>query len=206
LQYSDHVHDYVLVDYCDAGQRWDPVLSAYFYHIDPASFGLTRLFLPSEQSIANASNSTSFFYFEGKWGDQQYPDEDPRQVTVPYFKLKRFLTGPTGPRAKQLIRKGLYPDHRHKQTWVEWGVGLYMAFYPCCLKGWRAWVSGVFVLGSLVVIGMGVLYGIKRYRRRGYRRLETEIPMHELEGRDSTDSLKEPMHEESHATTSAYST
>lgn len=180
---SDHVHDEVLVDYCDAGQVWDPVLSAYFYHLDPASFTLTRL-LPSGSSSAAAPNLTSFFYFTGMWGDAKYPDDDPRQKTVPYFGLKRYVSGPAGPAEKQLVRKGLFPDHRESKSWIQWAVGIFMSLYPCCLRGWRAWVSGTVVIGLVALLVLGIRFGVRRYRLKGYKRVETEIPLNDLECRE----------------------
>jgi len=51
-----------------------------------------------------------------------------------------------------------------------------MTFYPCCLKGWRAWISLGFVVVALVVIVTGVVFGIRRYRNRAgaYRKLQEE--------------------------------
>ncbi|KIK51158.1 hypothetical protein GYMLUDRAFT_125946, partial [Collybiopsis luxurians FD-317 M1] len=104
---GSHIHDDALIDYCDAGYKWDPILSAYFYQLEPTSnFTLT----PLTTTIESASTyPTSFLYYTGRWGDDQYPDSDPRQKTVPYFNLKRFNAGPTGPRTKDLLRKGLFP-------------------------------------------------------------------------------------------------
>jgi hypothetical protein len=168
------------------------VLSAYFYLLDSETFKLTRLYLDSDEN--NTSNYTSLFYFTGHWGDQQYPDSDPRQEIIPYFKLPRFTTGPTGPRAKQLVRNGLYPDHRHVDSWTEWSVGVYMFWYPCCLKGWRRWVSGAFLLGLLIVVVTSIVFGVKRFKRRGYKKLnnvDSEIPLLTMARRNSEDSLDE---------------
>lgn len=115
---GDHVHDAVLLDYCDAGQLWDPISSAYFYYFDLVTSKLTRIFLPG---APEESNLSSFLYFSGRWGDLQYPDNHPRQKTVPYFGLKRYVSGPTGPTTKQLVRKGLFPDHQGKKSWLQWG-------------------------------------------------------------------------------------
>ncbi|ROV90103.1 hypothetical protein VMCG_09786 [Cytospora schulzeri] len=114
---GDQVHDEVLLDYCDAGQLWDPVSSAYFYRLNPVTLELTRIFSPGNPE---ASNLTSFLYFAGRWGDVQYPDSHPLQKTVPYFGLKRYVSGPTGPTTKQLVRKGLFPDHRGKKSWLQY--------------------------------------------------------------------------------------
>ncbi|KAF7546567.1 hypothetical protein G7046_g9267 [Stylonectria norvegica] len=97
------IHDSALIDYCDAGHKWDPVLSAYFYRFEPTSGIITRLAAPGAPLQAvPTSNLTSFFYFSGRWGDMQYADSDPRQETIPILGLKRFLDGPTGPRYKHL--------------------------------------------------------------------------------------------------------
>ncbi|KAH6962432.1 hypothetical protein BKA56DRAFT_560182 [Ilyonectria sp. MPI-CAGE-AT-0026] len=177
---GDHVHDKVLLDYCDAGQLWDPVLSAYFYHMDPTSSELTRLFLPGDTSPAD-SNLTSFFYFTGLWGDVEYPGNHARQKTVPVFGLKRFVSGPQGPIWKQLVRKGLFPDHPEPKQFVQWAVGVFMSWYPCCMRGWRVWVSLTVVAGSIALTVLGIRHGVRRYRmKKGYKRLDTEIPLDEL--------------------------
>ncbi|KAJ4865595.1 vacuolar protein sorting-associated protein 62 domain-containing protein [Trichoderma breve] len=187
---GNHVHDAALVDFCDAGRLWDPVLSAYFYHLDPASFKLTRLFLSGANSSA-ASNFTSFFYFTGIWGDEQYPDNDIRQKTVPHFGLKRFVSGPQGPIVKNLVRKGLHPDQREKKPWMQWAVGIFMFWYPCCIRGWRLWVSLSVVVGFIILTAFGIRYGIKKYRRtKGYKKLETtDIPLNDMSYREESSGL-----------------
>ncbi|KAH8895249.1 hypothetical protein GQ53DRAFT_743982 [Thozetella sp. PMI_491] len=178
-----HVHDVVLVDICDAGLLWDPVLAAYFYHLDPTSNVLTRMFPPGPPP--DKSNLTDFLYFHGMWGDAKYPDDNPRQLTVPYFGLKRFESGPTGPYDKQLVRRGLFPDHPSPVSWVEWGVGVFMWWYPCCLRGWRKWVSGAVFIGLLALAVLGVVYGVKRLRKtRQYTKIDTEIPMEDMDARE----------------------
>lgn len=131
---------------------------------------------------------TSFFNFTGRWGDLQYSDDDPRQKTIKYFNLKRFESGPTGPYAKHLVRKGLYPDERHTISWLEWGVLVFMALYPCCLQGWRVWVSLLIFIAVIISIAFAMKYAIKyaiiKYKRRGYKMVETEIPLADFERYD----------------------
>lgn len=188
---SDQIHNVVLVDYCDKGPKWDPVLSAYFYHFDPDAFVLTPLAPPSQglpspppsnhtvPSLQASTNETSWFYFTGRWGDMSYPESDPRQESVPYFGLKRFQSGPTGPRHKPLVRKGLLPDNMRGPSKMERAVALFMALYPFIFKGWRKWV----LLGVVIVvtsgIAIGIVYAVRRYRRRrSYRKVEGgDIPM-----------------------------
>ncbi|KAI6780071.1 uncharacterized protein J7T54_004203 [Emericellopsis cladophorae] len=178
---GEHVHDSALIDYCDAGQLWDPMLSANFYQLDPDAFALSRLAL-ADADDASEANQTSFFYFKGRWGDIQYPDTDPRQKTVPHFGLKRFVTGPQGPIVKQLVRKDLFPDRRHKKPWVQWAVGIFMSWYPCCVRGWRIWMSATVVVVGILVMALCVRLGVKRLRQKqtGYKRIDTEIPLNDM--------------------------
>ncbi|KXH47425.1 vacuolar protein sorting-associated protein 62 [Colletotrichum simmondsii] len=177
---GNQIHNSVLVDYCDEGRRWDPILSAYFYHFDKESFTVTRLDPPAKSSPTPppSSNLTSFFYYSGRWGDIAYPASDPRQEIVPKFGLKRIESGPTGPRHKHLVRKGLKPDQRRKMGWMEWGVGIYMSLYPCCLRGWRRWVFMGLIIAVLSGAVIGVVVAVKKYRNRKYTRLQAEdIPL-----------------------------
>lgn len=177
---GDHVHDYILVDYCDAGVLWDPVQSAYFYHMDATTSKLSRLFLP-DTPLPLESNLTSFFYYLGIWGDAQYPNDHPSQITVPIFGLKRFVSGPQGPIYKGLVRKTLFPDVGEPKPVILFFIRILMAIYPCCLRGWRVWVSlGVFLV-SVVTMVYGTRYLIRRYRTKGYQKLGTDIPLHDLE-------------------------
>lgn len=161
------------MDNCDAGLRWDPVSSAYFYRFDAVTSELTRIFLPGSPQ---GSNFTSAIYFSGLWGDVQYPDDDPRQKTVPRFGLKRYVSGPTGPMSKQLVRKGLFPDHREPKTWLQWGIGLFMSLYPCCLRGWRAWASSMLFVFVFISMIFSIIYAVRRYRSRkaGYKKVDTD--------------------------------
>ncbi|KAF6812214.1 vacuolar protein sorting-associated protein 62 [Colletotrichum plurivorum] len=197
------VHDAAIFDYCDEGQKWDPVLSAYFFRFDADSFTVTRLEspVPSPDDPPASANLTSLFYYAGRWGDAAFPDSDPRQARVPKFGLKRFVPGPNGPRHKHLVRKGLKPNKTRKMSWKEWAVRVFMAWYPCCIRGWRRWVSlGVFVvvLSALVI---GIVFGVRKYKTRKYRKLrEEEIPLDDwvleeealLASSDEDDDLDKP--------------
>lgn len=180
-----HVHDAVIQDYCDAGQRWDPVSSAYFYRFDTVTSELAQIFPPG---APQGSNFTSAIYFSGLWGDTMYPDSDPRQKIIRRFGLRRYVSGPTGPMSKQLVRKALFPDHREPKSWLQWGVGVVMALYPCCLRGWRIWVSGAMLIAVLVSIVVGIIFAIRRYRprKKGYEKVNTgaDVPLNDLRYRD----------------------
>ncbi|PSR80840.1 hypothetical protein BD289DRAFT_484731 [Coniella lustricola] len=186
---GDHIHDEVLVDYCDAGQLWDPVSMAYFYRFDPTTTKLTRIYPPG---LPNGSNFTSFLHYSGLWGDLQYPDDHPRQKTVPYFGLKRYVSGPTGPMTKQLVRKGLFPDDRGRKSWLQWAVGVFMSLYPCCFRGWRAWLSGAVFVGLLTSFVLAFIFAVTRHRasRTGYKKVDAgvDVPLETLEYRDDINS------------------
>ncbi|OIW23741.1 hypothetical protein CONLIGDRAFT_623853 [Coniochaeta ligniaria NRRL 30616] len=190
---GNHIHDDVLVDYCDDGLTWDPILSAYFFHLEPRSFKLTQM-SPPRAAAPPTSNLTSFFYFNGRWGDIQYPDDDPRQRTVPTFGIKRYVSGPTGPATKELLRTGLSSEPSHR-GWLQWAVAVFMSLYPCCIRGWRVWVFGTLLSGLLMSMVFVVRYGIRRYRRRGYKKVETEIAMDDLAWREdrTSDSIENEM-------------
>jgi hypothetical protein len=172
----DHIHDAVLLDYCDAGQLWDPILSAYFYNFDPDTGELTHILLAPNNITEPSSNLTSFLHFSGIWGDFEYPYDHPSQKTVPYFGLRRYVSGPTGPTTKQLVRKGLAPDERASKSLLQWGVLVFMALYPYCFRGWRAWLSGIVFIGMSVCIIVGIKRTMKRLRspRGFYRKIGAE--------------------------------
>ncbi|KAG6110047.1 hypothetical protein E4U13_005562 [Claviceps humidiphila] len=187
VSHGDHIHGKALIDFCDTGILWDPVLSAYFFQFDPQTSHLTRLVHGSpHDDVAPTANLTSFLYFTGLWGDAEYPKHHPLQKTIPFFGLKRFVSGPLGPLAKQLVRRGLFPDRRARKSWIQWAVGVFMTFYPCCVRGWRKWMSGM----VLLVVGLGLMlvfwravryHQRRRRRRRGYKKLGMmDIPLSDV--------------------------
>lgn len=147
---------------------------------------LTPLSLPGSQAPTPAGVD-SFIQYRGIWGDEQYPDSNPVQQTVPYFGLKRFVSGPTGPIMKPLVRTGLGPDHPRRKVWMEWAVEKFMSWYPCCIRGWKKWMSLSVLLLLPILAFLGIRYALlKRRERNKYTRLETEIPMEDLEASDSS--------------------
>lgn len=85
-------------DFTSQGTLWDPTLSTYFYNYHAG----TATFESIEGSPLGAMD------FKGRWGDQQYPDTDSRQPP-PFFGFRKFVSGPTGPRTKQLDRENICP-------------------------------------------------------------------------------------------------
>jgi len=92
-------------DFTSPGPLWDPTLSAYFYSFSPSS-DTNGTFMPSD-----SSTPTGWLFFEGRWGDEQYPDSDPRQVNFLNFNITwKYESGPTGPLDKGLNRTDVCPN------------------------------------------------------------------------------------------------
>jgi hypothetical protein len=90
----------VLEDYTDKGVMWDPVLSANFYKFDAGNNAF---------SAYDGQAATAWLNFKGRWGDEEYPESDKRQVKL--FGQAKFTGGPTGPADKQLNREKVCPDN-----------------------------------------------------------------------------------------------
>ncbi|KAF2001306.1 hypothetical protein P154DRAFT_521706 [Amniculicola lignicola CBS 123094] len=90
----------LLVDECDNGPIYDPLLSSYYYSFSTA----TNSFTPYD-----ASTPIAFLNFNGRWGDEQYPDKDKRQTQL--AGNRKYVGGPTGPKDKQLGRKEVWPQN-----------------------------------------------------------------------------------------------
>lgn len=111
----------LLKDVTDKGPLWDPALNNYAYHYD-----LTK----GEQEDADpdvdepealtpaASNPhapTSWFHFDGRWGDNVYSLADQRQWRL--FGQYHYVAGPDGPKFKTLARSKMC---QRKQCRVLW--------------------------------------------------------------------------------------
>jgi hypothetical protein len=90
---------FLLVDYTDAGPLYDPLLTSYTYFYTPS---------PSSDSAAigtftpyEPASPTSFLTFRGRWGDAEYPADDPRQKGKDLLGFKKYTGGPTGVGDKQ---------------------------------------------------------------------------------------------------------
>ena len=90
-------------DYTNKGPLWDPTLSAYYYSYDPSSQAF---------SAYDSSTPVNWLNYVGQWGDQQYPNSDPRQTTVLGISgTQKYQNGPTGPEDKDLNRSNVCPDN-----------------------------------------------------------------------------------------------
>ena len=88
-----------LEDTTDQGMLWDPLLSAYFYTYKADTKTFTGY---------DSSYPVAWLKFVGRWGDQQYPDSDPRQDKIFGIDASaKFVSGPTGPEDKQLNRSNV---------------------------------------------------------------------------------------------------
>jgi hypothetical protein len=88
-----------LEDHTDKGIYWDPLLSSYFYKFDAGANSFS----------AYNGEPVNWLGYKGRWGDQEYPTSDPRQVKL--FGQAKFASGPTGPADKQLNRTKVCPDN-----------------------------------------------------------------------------------------------
>lgn len=92
-----------LQDSTDEGPLWDPTLSAYYYSYDAGANTFTAY---------DGSSPVNWLFFNGRWGDQRYPESDPRQEFVLGIdSLAKYGNGPTGPIDKQLSREDVCPDN-----------------------------------------------------------------------------------------------
>lgn len=164
---GSHVHDEALIDIADQGRIWDPIQPAYFYRYDP----ITQVFTPAD----SATQVVDWLNFDGAWGDKKYQDTDPRQSVVPYFGLRKFENGPNGPKFKQLVRKGLMPDHFPKDPMMKVLVRWYLSWYGCCLKGWNPWVVIISLLLVLVFLVALTVFAVKRLKPRVKRWLVDKL-------------------------------
>ena len=92
----------LLTDFTDQGTLWDPTLSAYYYSYNVNTNAYTAY---------DSSYPTAWLQFIGQWGDQQYPNSDPRQheIIPGVSATAEFTGGPTGPEDKQLNRTEVCP-------------------------------------------------------------------------------------------------
>jgi hypothetical protein len=103
--HSRNISGVTVNDYTSPGPLWDPTLSAYYYTFTPSS-DTNGTFVPSD-----SSTPTSWLFFEGRWGDEQYPDSDPVQVNFLNLNITwKYESGPTGPLDKGLNRTDVCPN------------------------------------------------------------------------------------------------
>ena len=79
-------------------------MSAYYYKFNRNG--------GSFKTYDGGATPTAWLGFKRRWGDQEYPTSDKRQVKV--FGQAKFVGGPTGPADKQLDRKNVCPENGKK--------------------------------------------------------------------------------------------
>ena len=91
----------LLYDRTDRGPLWDPTLNmhSFTYNHDNDTLRSSEL---------NPQSPVNWFYFWGHWGDKSYPDSDPRQYKI--VGQRHYVSGPLGPRFKNLGRKHICQD------------------------------------------------------------------------------------------------
>ncbi|KAL8708390.1 MAG: hypothetical protein Q9220_006680, partial [cf. Caloplaca sp. 1 TL-2023] len=108
------LHPYVLPlgllhDTTDRGPLWDPTLNALPYTYNHTTDVLLSGRRFSGEGSAPKSTGvgtglpTSWFYFNGHWGDRHYPLRDSRQYE--FAGQYHYVNGPLGPRFKALGRR-----------------------------------------------------------------------------------------------------
>ncbi|KAK8084821.1 hypothetical protein PG997_006092 [Apiospora hydei] len=101
-------HPYVLPfnllkDQTDRGPLWDPARNIRSYWYDYTKEGEEDDTLGLEPTKENPDEPTNWFHYEGPWGDKLYGLDDTRQYRL--FGQYHYVTGPTGPKHKNLGRE-----------------------------------------------------------------------------------------------------
>lgn len=107
----------LLKDVTDRGPLWDPALNNYAYHYDYTKEKREDVEEPDVEeepppnthslvpAASNPNAPTSWFHYNGRWGDQVYSLADLRQWRL--FGQYHYVTGPSGPKFKRLHRSKL---------------------------------------------------------------------------------------------------
>lgn len=92
-----------MYDHTSNGPLWDPTLSAYYY----AWSAETKKFTPAKDDTPE-----NYLYFQGRWGDQEYPDDVEGQDN--FHGFHKWTGGPQGPLFKHLDRTEVCLPNRPK--------------------------------------------------------------------------------------------
>ncbi|KAL3424065.1 vacuolar protein sorting-associated protein 62 [Phlyctema vagabunda] len=90
----------VAFDQTSVGAIWDPVLNAAYFTYSTKTKNFTA---------ARTGEPEGFMYFDGRWGDMQYAEDDPVQMTYEQG-FHKFTSGPNGPKFKSLDRDSICLD------------------------------------------------------------------------------------------------
>ncbi|OWP05453.1 hypothetical protein B2J93_7654 [Marssonina coronariae] len=92
---------HIVHDRTQQGRLWDPTLEAYYYAFDKEK----KMFTPSVERTP-----VNWLYFEGHWGDDQFPLE--REGQEEFHGYLKWIPGPKGPLDKHLDRVDVCPPTR----------------------------------------------------------------------------------------------
>jgi len=111
-QFLENVLSVSVNDFTSAGPIWDPTLSALYYNFSGAYTEFDQGNGTTNGTFVGLDSApTEWLHFIGRWGDEQYPDDDPRQVNLLNLNITwLYETGPTGPLDKELNRTDICPD------------------------------------------------------------------------------------------------
>ncbi|KAH6688823.1 hypothetical protein BKA61DRAFT_304670 [Leptodontidium sp. MPI-SDFR-AT-0119] len=84
---------HIVYDRTQQGKLWDPTLSAYYYTYSTEK---------KEFTPAIKDTPVNYLYFEGKWGDDQFPMDKKGQEE--FYGYVKWIGGPQGPWFKHLDR------------------------------------------------------------------------------------------------------
>jgi hypothetical protein len=90
---DDQIPPNMVFDRTSHGPMWDPTLSAYYYTFSTETKKFTA---------AKDDAPLGYLYFEGQWGDPEYPDGHPGQQSFQGYH--KWTGGPRGPLDKYLDR------------------------------------------------------------------------------------------------------
>jgi hypothetical protein len=149
---------FLLVDETEAGPLYDSILASYYYtYTGPTISAPTGTF-----TACDPTTPIGYLNFMGKWGDMEYTEDDPRQKGKGLLGFKKYVSGPTGPIDKQLVRKDVWPQNElsggqrirkrlpiagDKRTWLE---GVYEKVGVCCRMRKAARTRKIRVSGEIV--------------------------------------------------------
>ncbi|EGW35713.1 uncharacterized protein SPAPADRAFT_58911 [Spathaspora passalidarum NRRL Y-27907] len=136
-QYPHDLPYGILSDFTDRGPLWNPSKNYLGYTYDGKHvFPTTNHSNPKQ--AGREWQYGNWLSYTGHWGDQQLPDDDPRQV-YSFIGGYKYIDGPMGPLMKNLLR--LKPCERAKwwNFWsgcnvrqnIKWGVGIESEGYNC---------------------------------------------------------------------------
>lgn len=93
----------LITDDTDEGPFWDVALNYRGYWFDNSTTTFSSAGGAGPGGAAQNAEGADWLLWTGAWGDEEYPDDDPRQYCV--FDIScHYVSGPTGPVQKNLGR------------------------------------------------------------------------------------------------------